>query len=443
MSRDDCTAVYDHIAKLAGGHGRLTVVLSSVWRGNLRWTNNDVISAGDTTDHTIGILWDSYTMYTTNQFDDASLTRALNRLQTAHRIEGIQKPTLIGPQRYSTPEVFFESTANLLAAQRSAIGKRLAEPMNAAGLRSAGYLEVQTGAYAAFNSQGLVAYAQSSDAQYSVTVRNPSDTGSGWAGVDQNDWAKIDAVGLTERARSKCIASAEPRAIEPGRYVAILEPQAVHDLMQIAILGPALDRLQAESQPSVYHLTGDQSKLGRRVFDARISITSDPMDPLCGTLPFVSEGWYAGEPIGRTSWVTDGVLTNLAYDRRYARAQLLTANAQPIPQSYHMSGGSTSIDEMIASTERGVLVTRFSHLRIVDPGSFLVTGVTRDGLWLIEHGKVTYAIKNFRFNESPLFVFNAVEQLGVPTRVFSPGQPAVVPPVKVRDFNFTSLADAV
>jgi predicted Zn-dependent protease len=108
-----------------------------------------------------------------------------------------------------------------------------------------------------------------------------------------------------------------------------------------------------------------------------------------------------------------------------------------------MSGGTTTMDEMIATTKRGLLVTRFSNMDTVDFGSALYSGYTRDGLWLIENGKISKPVKNFRFTESPFFVFNQVEQVGEPVRVFRPHAPAIVPPIKVRDFSFTSLADAV
>jgi len=115
----------------------------------------------------------------------------------------------------------------------------------------------------------------------------------------------------------------------------------------------------------------------------------------------------------------------------------------PNSSAFRMSGGTTSVDEMIATTKRGLIVTRFSDISVIDADSLLMTGFTRDGLWLIENGKVTKPVKNFRFTESPMFAFNNVEQLGVPVRAFHPSAPAVVPAVKVRDFSFTSLIEAI
>jgi len=188
-----------------------------------------------------------------------------------------------------------------------------------------------------------------------------------------------------------------------------------------------------------------RTKLGLKVLDERITISHDPADPELGILP---APWM--QPV---TWFDKGVLTNLAFGREYALRMLNQNTAVRGMTGYRMSGGTTSIDEMIATTQRGLLVTRFSNTRLMDPGSLLSTGLTRDGLWLVEHGKITKAVKNFRFTESPLFVLNAIEQLGVPVPVFRPvenpyeqGQPltpAIVPPLKARDFSFTSTIDAI
>ncbi len=141
----------------------------------------------------------------------------------------------------------------------------------------------------------------------------------------------------------------------------------------------------------------------------------------------------------------------LTYDRDYA-LQALNDNFAALPRfSYRMSGGSTPIEEMIQTTQRGLLVTRFSNLRVLDAQSLLSTGVTRDGLWLIERGKITKAVKNMRITESPLFALNTIEQLGPPVPTFRPvrhsftmGQtPAIVPPLKINDFSFTATLEAV
>jgi predicted Zn-dependent protease len=255
--------------------------------------------------------------------------------------------------------------------------------------------------------------------------------------MTQWDWAALDPAALTARAIDKCVASANPVRIEPGRYTTVLEPQAVHGLMTQAV--NALDRVTSEQAPmTVYTVHRGLSKIGRPVFDKRITLNTDPLDPVAGYIPFDDDGY----PYRAVEWVKDGVLRELGYGRLYALTALGHGIPQQNPFAYRMSGGPTSIAEMVASTERGLLVTRFSGVELLDPPTLLMTGTTRDGVWLIEHGRITKAVANMRFVESPMFVFNKVQQLGPPVRVYSE-LPVIVPPVKVDDFHFTTLSDSV
>ncbi len=443
LSLDETRDIFKQIVGMNSDGGASVVNVNSVWRGSLRWSNNRVITSTDTVDHSVSLARFVRGAYSppaiTNKLDNASLRRLVDRVNYRLQFakENIDAYPLMGPQRYLEPDLFFKSTSELTSDKRSRVGRDLTVPVAGEGLRAAGYLAIEVESRSVFNTENLEAFAEESRGQYSVTIRNPEGTASGWAGVDHNDWNKVRSDELTSIARQKCVDSMNPRALEPGRYTTILEPQAVHDMMKWAIF--MLDRNLSESNPGPYHLHADQSKLGVKLLDRRINISSNPIDPDCSYIPFD----FKGEPFKKTSWFSNGVLTELAYDRNYAVEKLGLASPQPNPQSYMMSGGTASIDEMIASTRRGLIVTRLSGVRVIDAPSLSMTGVTRDGLWLIENGKITTAVKNFRFNESPLFVFNSVEQLGVPVRVFSPGRPAVVPAIKVSEFNFTSMADAV
>jgi predicted Zn-dependent protease len=228
----------------------------------------------------------------------------------------------------------------------------------------------------------------------------------------------------------------------------VLLPQAVAARIELVV--SALARDLAEDGRGPWALAHDdalglwRTKLGLKVIDERITISHDPADPELGILP------DAG--MGPVTWFDHVVLTNLAFDRSYALRKL-NANA-PVrpPIGYRMSGGATAIEEMIRTTRRGLLVTRFSNIAMLDGTSLLSTGLTRDGLWLIENGTISKAVKNLRFTESPLFVLNSLEQLGPPAPVFRPVRspydatgltPAIVPPLKARDFSFTSTIDAI
>jgi predicted Zn-dependent protease len=225
--------------------------------------------------------------------------------------------------------------------------------------------------------------------------------------------------------------------IEPGRYTVILEPQAVADLV-MAIMRNALSLEQAERGTNAFSEIGGGTKIGRKVMDERISLISDPMDPDGGFVPFSTS---LGLPHRRTVWVENGVLRHLSYDREHAIRKLGRDDWLLNPLAVRMTGGTDTIDDMIRSTRRGLLVTRFQGVFPVDMRSLLCSGSTRDGVWLVENGVVKHPVKNFRFNESPIFVLNNIEQLGQPERVH--GMQVVVPSVKARDFSFTSIVDAV
>ena len=229
--------------------------------------------------------------------------------------------------------------------------------------------------------------------------------------------------------------------------------QAVHDLIQPMF--SSIDRLMNESAQSSYpfFLAPDdalgigRSKLGLPIVDRRISITHDPTDPLLGVIPF-DEAENVHRPI---TLVEQGVLTALPFDVRYGVEKLNERRPLPFVGSYRMSGGDTPVDEMIRSTRRGLLVTRLSNVNLMDRRSLLCSGHTRDGLWLIENGRISRPVRNFRFVESSLVALNNVEQVGPAEPVFhpvpDPGRPtlhsAVVPALKVRDFSFTSSVDAI
>jgi predicted Zn-dependent protease len=340
-------------------------------------------------------------------------------------------------ESFGKPHVFYDTTYNLDAEQRAAAVEPLIADVKAAGMVAAGYIQVSATGLAVIDTVGKSLYYPVTNAQFSVSVRNPKGTGSGWAGVDWNDWTRIDTQRLSAIALDKCIRSADPVAVEPGRHVAILEPQAVADLCRFLMI--YLDRVLAEGGTGPFAATPGRSKIGQKIFDERISISADPMDPDLGFPPFSNSG-NVYHPV---TWVDHGILRELAYYRPYGIKELGKNTGLPNSGAFRMSGGTASIDEMIADTKRGILVTRFSNVVELDSHSMLLNGYTRDGLWLVENGKIAKAIKNFRFTESPMFMLNNVEQLGVPTRVFHPEAGIIVPPMKVRDFHFSSLSEAI
>ena len=428
------------------------VAINSAARGNTRFAVNQVSTAGDNSDTLIAVrsvIGKRVGIATTNRRDDAGLKAVVEASERLARLspEDPELMSELGPQQYREGLAWVDATARLDPAGRAAAVSKITEQARAAGLVSTGYLESRATAQAVMNSKGLFAYSRDTDVALTTTVRTAEGTGSGWAGAAANDWTAIDPAALGARAVDKAKRSANAVAIEPGRYTVILEPTAVGNLVQL--IGGALSARSADEGRSFFTKPGGGNKIGMKVVDERVTLVSDPFAP--GTLgsPFAPEGL----PTERVVWIENGVVKNLNYDRFWAEKQGKTPTGVAPGgfgglASLAMSGGSETIESLIAGCQRGILVTRFWYIRSVDPRTILYTGLTRDGTFLVENGKITRPVRNLRFNESPIFMLNNIEAMGQPVRVSasesgSPGTSVVVPPLRVRDFNFTSLSEAV
>ena len=445
LSREACKALGERIFAMAVGGGDTMLNINSSWRGNLRWGRNQVSTGGDMQDTSVTVIRTikgARGLATTNGLDDAALIDCVRRAEALTIFSG-EDPEQYPDQPpetlvHSEPKLWYDATYNVDAEVRGATAETLIGPAESADLFAAGYLNVAGWGYAVLTNTGLFRYYPFTTAQYSVTVRDKKGTGSGWAGIDFNDWQRVDANKLSAIALDKCLKSQNPVRVEPGRYTAILEPQAVCDLFA-PIFDRAMDRVMAEMGMGPFAAGNGNSKIGQQVLDNRFTISADPMDPDAGFVPF---DWN-GEPYQKTNWFENGILKELSYSRHYGLTQLNRDAALSNSRAFRISGGTTTIDEMVSTTDRGIYVTRFNAISVIDFNSMLLGGNTRDGLWLVERGKITRPIKNFRITESPLFALNNVAQLGIPQRVFRPGAPTVVPALKVNDFSFTGMMDAV
>lgn len=184
---------------------------------------------------------------------------------------------------------------------------------------------------------------------------------------------------------------------------------------------------------------GGKTKLGEKMVDERVTIYSDPQNPELPTSTWNGDG----RPQEKIAWIEKGVMKNLYYSRYWAQQK--NVKAIPSPDAVIMEGGTASIEDLIKSTERGILITRLWYIRQVDSQTLLYTGLTRDGTFYIENGQIKFPVKNFRFNESPIIMLNNLEALGKPERTVSgeSNNHALIPPLKIKDFTFTSLSDAV
>ena len=457
LTREQAKAIADKVLSFAKAD-ETRVSISSDWSGNTRFAGGEITTSGGITDTTVSVVstvGKRRASVSTNILDDAALRRTVDIAERLARLapEDPEIMPELGPQTYSNVDAYIEATADLGPEPRAAAAKRVIDRASQVGKAAgdmfvAGFIEAGAGARAIATSRGLFAYHRSTDASLSTTARTPDGTGSGWASAGARDWSKIDPSALGTVAAQKAVVSRNPVAIEPGMYTVVLEPQAVADL--VPLLGGAFNARAADEGRGTFSKRGGGTRLGEKVMDERVTIYSDPTDPDLLAAPFDGEGL----PIKRRVWVENGVLKNFSYNRFWAQKQGKEATGGGggfgggggggfgggFPGGLKMVGGTKSTEELIAGTQRGILVTHFFYIRSLDQRTVLVTGLTRDGTFLIENGKITKALKNFRWNESPLFMLNKLDELGRAERTAT-GQ--VMPSLRVKDFNFTSLSDAV
>jgi predicted Zn-dependent protease len=269
-------------------------------------------------------------------------------------------------------------------------------------------------------------------------VRTEDGRGSGWVRRDAQDVERFDARAAAEVAMEKAIRSAEAKALEPGRYTVILEPAATSDLL--AYMFNSFDARSADEGRSFLAKKGGGNRMGEKLFDEQVNVWADPWNKDIPVLPWDNQTLLARE---RMDIIKNGKVASMNYSPFWGKKQGQRAVGQP--GNIIMSGGAKSTEELIASTKKGILVTRTWYIRLVDPQSVLLTGLTRDGTFYIENGKIKHPVKNFRFNESPVSMLNNIDELGRPEVLAGDESQfqLLIPAMKVRDFNFTSLSDAV
>jgi PmbA protein len=406
-----------------------------------RFANNTIHQ--NVAEHTLGIsvraVMDGRTARaTTNKTDDESLRRTVEAAMTLAKNQPKNPDLLplIGKHKYQKVSRFFSSTAGTTPEDRAKAVTRVCKMANKAKQTAAGIFSSGESRSVMANSRGQVAHYEQTRAEFSITILEPNS--SGWAKSNSPDIRKINPAELAKRAAGTAAGSRAPREIPAGRYTTILSPSAVLDLVGFLFYDFAgtavLDKRSC--------FTG---RLGKKVFGDNITIWDDAYHPLQSGAPYDGEG----VPRQKVLLVDRGVPKNLVYARATAKKMTAkpTGHGFSLPNEYGeapmnlvFGGGDKSTDEMIRTTERGILVTRLWYIREVDPYEKILTGMTRDGTFLIENGKVAGGVRNFRFNQSVIEMLSNVEMLGPAVR--AAGEESfemVVPPMKVRNFHFSEV----
>jgi predicted Zn-dependent protease len=379
----------------------------------------------------------------TNNLDEEALTQAVETAIGLAQV-GRENPdfkSLPGPQPLPKVQAFSEATAGCTPEQRAKGAGAICLQARDAGVVASGALTTAALEIAVTNSLGIFAYHRTTYANINTVIM--SETSAGYAAALALDVNELDFGAVGREALDKCLRSQNPRSLEPGQYRVILEPYAAQDLIRM-MAWTGFGAVAMQEKRSFMH-----GRIGEQIVDSRISIWDDGLSPAGLPWPFDLEG----VPKQRVDLIKDGIAKGVVYDSYRAGKEdkastghaLVAPNPfGPLPLNIFFAPGDSTIEEMIQSTERGLYITRFHYTRPVEPKRVVITGMTRDGTFLIENGEIAYPVKNLRFTQSYLEALNNVEAIGRNTRLLT-GMASIggdsVPALMLDGFEFTGATE--
>ena len=373
----------------------------------------------------------------TTELDPDAIAQTLRRCEDLARFapEDPEWVELLSPQTYEARQPAFDlATANFSPLARGEIVQQVCALSNQAGVAGSGTFSTNTSLQAIANSAGLRTCDRTTRADFSFTARQ--DNGSSWNQITAWGVEQLPIIETTEKVIQKAIASRNPQEVKPGDYTVIFEPSAMAGLLPWIVWN--MDARSADEGRSFMSRVDDSgqpigNRVGEELFSPLVQIERNPAHPLLQSVRFFGNG-LANNYL---EVVQDGIPQTLSYSRYWAQQQGQESNGSMFP--IVMQGGEQTIDDLVADTERGVLVSRSWYVRYVNPRTLEVTGMTRDGTFWIEDGKIAYPIKNLRFNQSLPAMLKNIEALGVTKRCGS----SVIPACKVNNFHFSSITDSI
>jgi predicted Zn-dependent protease len=461
-SRDEIKALTDKVLNMTKADG-VEVSFEGGERSATRWANSSITVNLVQYDQQLTLTvrhGEKQGAASTREFDDESLKAMIDEAQdtAAKARDNPNLPPLVkGQQDYVKVDAVEQKTADFGPGERAAWVKQSVDICEKKGVLGAGYVPKAYQTTCLANSEGLFAYYQYAEAGFILTCRMPTGSGSGWSGITgAKDLSQINVAELTDIAANKALKSQKPRAIEPGRYTTIIEPRPAARLLSTMMGafnaggggggfgggGGGGFNFGGIGRPFVN--ADGTPKIGQKLFSDTFTLKSDIGNAILRQTPVMNDG-AAARPV---TWVEKGVLKDLYYDAATARRQKVPPSAATPNMSLVVEGSNQSIDDMVKTTRRGLLVTFFWYLRPVDTLTLLNTGMTRDGLFLIENGEIAGPVQNFRWNMSPLVAFANISAIGKSVPIHTgeaydgPGT-ALVPPIRVEDFYMTSVSPAV
>jgi predicted Zn-dependent protease len=439
-TREEAKALTDKIINMASADA-VEVNLSGGERSGTRWANSSITVNLVQYDRNVSVnvrFGQKMGSATTRDFSDAGLKAMVAEATDEAKsvADSPNLPELLGPQQYIPVDAALPNLVNFGPAERARMVKDSIDLSEKMGTVGAGYIPKNDQTTCVANSKGLFAYYRAAETGFVLTCRTPDGAGSGWAGITGiKDVTMIDAKKLTDVASNKALKSRKPKALEPGRYTTILEPRANARFLSLmtGIFGGGGGGGGFGGGGGGYLAN---KKPGDKVFSELFTLKSDVGNPILRQTPMLGDN----RPAKPVTWVDKGLL----------RGPEGTGPSANVNMSLVQEGSNLSIEDMVKQTRRGLLVTFFWYIRGVPSESqpLLNTGMTRDGLFLIENGEITGPVQNFRWNMSPLVGYNNLTLVGKPVPIhtgesYDGGGTALVPPVRIEEFYMTSVSPAV
>jgi predicted Zn-dependent protease len=444
LTKQDAKNLADKILSYAKLPGCLVYINASE-NVFVRFANNGITTSGYSLDQSVFI--ESTTedkrsgSANVSEWSDEALR---NGVELAERLARISQPDPeyvppLGPQKYPELPNFDTTTGNSRGDALIGHVKAIIDGAKGKQLTTAGFVQRSANWSAVANKAGLFGYHQYTDSTLTNTMRNAGGTSSGWATQISTAIKDLNGENAARIAVEKCIKGDGKRRLEPGKYTVILEPAAVSDL--IGYLGSNFGARNAEQGQSFLSKKADKpgpTLLGEKLFPEYITLRSDPFNP-----KFAASPWSGSLlPNEKIAWIENGVVKNLFYDRFWA--EKAGKKPTPFPNNLILDGQSHTLEDLIKAADQALLVTRFWYMRVLQPQTLQITGLTRDGVFLVENGKVTDPVMNFRWNESPVRVMQNTKMLTAPLRTQgAEAGSSLAPAILATDFNFASISDAV
>lgn len=411
----------------------------------IRFANNGITTSGYSVTHSVGISATTEDKRSgsanVTEWSDEALKKGVAEAEALAKISRPSPEDMpsLGPQKYPDLSNFDTATANSRGDAMIPHVRAIIEGARSKKLTAAGFVQRDANWVAVANKAGLFGFHQYTDVSLTNTMRNAGGTSSGWATQTSTLLKDLNGDAAGKIAIEKCLNGDNKKRLEPGKYTVILEPAAVSDLIGYLSFGlGARGAEQGQSFLSKKSAKPGETLVGEKLFPEYITLRSDPFNVKLSAVP-----WGPSLlPNEKIIWIEKGVVKNLAYDRFWA--EKAGKKPTPSPSNLVLEGQDHTIDDLIKASEKAILVTRLWYIRMLQPQTLQVTGLTRDGVFLVENGKVTSPLMNFRWNDSPVRVLQNTKMLTqpIPTQGAETGS-SFAPGLMATDFNFASISDAV